>query len=434
MMPIASIILCAGKGRRMQAPRTPKVCFSVAGKPAVLHLLENLDALGVAPNVLVVGHLAGKVVDEIGPKSPRALFVYQAELKGTGHATKQGTALLQRAGFDGAVLVVAGDKVVERRALEKLVATFERERADIALLVAPKERWPNAGRIVTDASGAVQCIIERADLASGEANHASFFVGGVERAAREIEASARAVNQAVYLFRAPVLFEALNALATGNVQKEEYLTDTIEHVVGGGGRVTPVPIDHPDDVLAFNNPEELLEIEDYFRRKSGVEVGERVEFDRRIFKSPIEWAKRLQSPDTAMNGLLRAVYGDDEPLREQKRRRLLAAIELFIERFGRDGLVSVVRAPGRVNLMGRHVDHRGGCVNLMAIDREHIVVARPRADATVHARNADAGHYGDLEFTVGDLLAKVGLDDWREFVNSEIVMQLVRDLAGDWGN
>ena len=178
MTNIASIVLCAGKGRRMQARRTPKVCFPVAGKPAVLHLLEHLDALGVAQNVLVVGHLAGKVVDEIGPRSPRALFAYQAELKGTGHATKQGAALLQRMKFDGAILVIAGDKVVERRALEKLLQTFEREQPDIALLVAPKERWPDAGRIVCDANGAVARIIERADLANAESKKASFAISG----------------------------------------------------------------------------------------------------------------------------------------------------------------------------------------------------------------------------------------------------------------
>lgn len=434
MTQIASIILCAGKGRRMQAKRTPKVCFPVAGKAAVLHMLEHLDALGVAPNVLVVGHLAGKVLDEIGPKSPRALFAYQAELKGTGHATKQGAGLLQRVGFDGAILVVAGDKVIERRALEKLIHTFEREQPDIALLVAPKERWPNAGRIVTDGAGAVLRIIERADLANGEAKNATFDINGVPRAAKDIEASAQSVNQAVYLFRASALFSSLEALSTGNVQKEEYLTDTIENVVRGGGRVVPVPVDRPDDVLAFNNPEELLEIEEYFRRKSGIEVAMRDGRDPRIFKSPAEWAKRLQSSGAATADLLRTLYGGNVSLREQKRRRLLSTVELFIDRFGADGAVTVIRAPGRVNLMGRHIDHRGGCVNLMAIDREHILVARPRNDTTVQARNADAGQFADLEFGVGDLLEQVGLDDWREFVNSEIVTKLVRDLAGDWGN
>lgn len=418
----------------MAARRTPKVCFPVAGKAAVLHLLEHLDALGVAPNVLVVGHLAGKVIDEVGPKFPQAAFAYQSELKGTGHATKQGAALLQQVGFDGAVLVVAGDKVIERRALQKLVRAFERERPDIALLVAPKERWPNAGRIVTDETGSVLRIIERVDLASAEPSNTAFMIGGKPRAAKDIEAEAKSVNQAVYLFRAPALFDALEALSAGNVQKEEYLTDTIEHVVARHGRVVAVPVDHPDDVLAFNNPEELLEIEEYFRRKAGLDVKPERVLDPRVFKPPEEWAKRLQPGDSETVELLRAIYGDNQTLREQKRKRLLAAVELFIERFGREGRVSVIRAPGRVNLMGRHVDHRGGCVNLMAIDREHILVARPRNDATVQARNADAGQFADLEFAIGDLLEQVGLDDWREFVNSSMVTRLVRDLAGDWGN
>lgn len=101
----------------MQAPRTPKVCFPVAGRAAILHMLERLEGLGAAPNILVVGHLAGMVVDEVGPKFPDALFAYQSELLGTGHATRQGAAVLSRLGFDGAVLVVAGDKLVEPRAI-----------------------------------------------------------------------------------------------------------------------------------------------------------------------------------------------------------------------------------------------------------------------------------------------------------------------------
>ena len=126
----------------------------------------------------------------------------------------------------------------------------------------PKDRWPNAGRIVTGEAGSVLRIIERADLANAESSNASFTVRGEARAAKDIEATAETVNQAVYLFRASALFGALDALSTGNVQKEEYLTDTIAHVVENGGRVVSVPVDHPDDVLAFNNPEELLEIEE----------------------------------------------------------------------------------------------------------------------------------------------------------------------------
>ncbi|HPX40478.1 MAG TPA: hypothetical protein PLF51_08570, partial [Candidatus Hydrogenedentes bacterium] len=82
----------------MQSPKTPKVCFPVAGKPAICHLLETLESRGSAPNILVVGHLAGTVVDEVGPKFPDALFAYQASLLGTGHATRQGANVLSGLG------------------------------------------------------------------------------------------------------------------------------------------------------------------------------------------------------------------------------------------------------------------------------------------------------------------------------------------------
>ena len=49
-----------------------------------------------------------------GPRFPQTQFVYQRELLGTGHAAKQGMRLLDAMGFEGAVLVLAGDKVVEQ--------------------------------------------------------------------------------------------------------------------------------------------------------------------------------------------------------------------------------------------------------------------------------------------------------------------------------
>ena len=418
----------------MQARRTPKVCFPVAGKAAVLHLLDHLHKLNAAPSICVVGHLAGKVIEEIGPKFPDVVFAYQAELLGTGHATKQGAAMLHELGFDGAILVVAGDKVIEPRALNKLIEAFQREDADIALLVAPKSRWPNAGRIVCGANGEVLRVIERADLTNAAAKGIAFDVQGTTRTAAEIEDQTTSVNQAVYLFKADALFSSLDALSRGNVQKEEYLTDTIEHVVREGGRVIPVPVDAPNDVLAFNNPEELLEIEEYFRQKLTAVQDSTAGLDPRIFKPPATWAQCLRDNNSEVRAMLGAIYGPNDSLREQKRLRLLEAVELFVERFGNTGVVTVVRAPGRINLMGRHVDHRGGCVNLMAIDREQILVARPRSDGVVQAHNADPAQFPSLEFSVGDLLEEVGLDDWREFVNSDSVMQLVRDLAGDWGN
>jgi galactokinase len=55
----------------------------------------------------------------------------------------------------------------------------------------------------------------------------------------------------------------------------------------------------------------------------------------------------------------------------------------FVEQYGRKP--RLFRAPGRVNLIGEHTDYNDGFVLPMAIDRETVVAAAPRADRHVRA-------------------------------------------------
>ncbi len=57
---------------------------------------------------------------------------------------------------------------------------------------------------------------------------------------------------------------------------------------------------------------------------------------------------------------------------------------LFIQEFGGEP-DSIVRAPGRVNIIGEHTDYNHGFVLPMAIERETVIVARKRADRELHA-------------------------------------------------
>ncbi|HNM37254.1 MAG TPA: galactokinase family protein, partial [Anaerolineales bacterium] len=49
----------------------------------------------------------------------------------------------------------------------------------------------------------------------------------------------------------------------------------------------------------------------------------------------------------------------------------------------------IVRAPGRVNLIGEHTDYNDGFVLPMAIDREVMIALRPREDKTVRLFSLD---------------------------------------------
>jgi galactokinase len=57
--------------------------------------------------------------------------------------------------------------------------------------------------------------------------------------------------------------------------------------------------------------------------------------------------------------------------------------DAFVQRFGKPPQI-IVRAPGRVNLIGEHTDYNDGFVLPVAIDRQVLVAATPREDRMVH--------------------------------------------------
>ncbi len=59
----------------------------------------------------------------------------------------------------------------------------------------------------------------------------------------------------------------------------------------------------------------------------------------------------------------------------------------------------VVRAPGRVNLIGEHTDYNQGFVLPMAIDLEIHIAFRRRSDAVVRVKSLDLGAQSDLDLT-----------------------------------
>ncbi|MEJ2217802.1 MAG: galactokinase [Gemmatimonadota bacterium] len=96
------------------------------------------------------------------------------------------------------------------------------------------------------------------------------------------------------------------------------------------------------------------------------------------------------------------------------------ATDTFRTAFGDPAVVA--RGPGRINLIGEHVDYSGGLVLPVAIDMDVVVAARARTDARAHVIAADLGAEDDFRL---DTTSRG--DGWVSYVRG--VAHLLRDAG-----
>lgn len=271
-------------------------------------------------------------------------------------------------------------------------------------------------------------------------------IGGRRYAGKEIDRLCTHVNPSLYLMRAEVFYQGVGMIRNDNAQGEYYLTDIVRLLAGMRDaqgaqryRVRAVPIEHAEWVQGFNSPDELLAIQDYVRRTKAAREraplpASRPQLAANQYATVRQWLAKLEAARPALRRWLREVYGPDEDLHRQKRKDLAVVLKCYGRHFGMEEKVCIVRAPGRVNLMGRHVDHRGGMTNFLAIDRETIAVAGLRDDNDVVAVNTQPARFKPVRFNVSELIGRFAWSDWLNFVNSDWVRNMVYIQAGDWGN
>ncbi len=242
-MKLAAIILAAGQGTRMKSD-LPKVLHPIAGKPMVRYALDAVRALGVDETVLVVGHGAERVRDVIGDE---AVFVEQAEQRGTGHAVLQARDALR--GKASTVLVTYADMPLLRaESLTRLVDLHVASRAKITLLTVRSDDSMSFGRIVRNANKRVLGIVEESD-------------------ATPKQLAIRELNCGVYCFDAEWMWEHLARLTPSGKKREYYLTDLVAMAVKERRKTESIILGDVSEAIGINTRVHLARAEKIMRER-----------------------------------------------------------------------------------------------------------------------------------------------------------------------
>ena len=416
-MNAAAVILCAGKGTRMNDDTQNKVCFDCAGKPVILRIIENMKLGGVTRFVIVVGHKAESVMATLDGVDG-VVYAYQKDQKGTGHAALCGINALKTIGYDGPVIVSMGDKIVHHTVIKSLL-----EKSNVSKSVwsvQPVSANKSGGRVV-EIDGKPYGIVEFADASFmaldgvREDDWANRLkqIGLNDKKAQKVIARAkttkpcyhttlcdkeftadeilngRYANAGLYCFDINEAIVAISTCNSHNAQGEIYLTDTLEYFAKTNDAVLN-EISDKSLMLTYSTKPELAEISKYF----------------------------ISNASTLLNNACDT--------------RIKELFEKFIQVYG-DKKAILTSAPGRLNLMGRHIDHRGGNTNVLTINRDTLLAVSPRDDDIVNICNVD-NRYPSYSFSISEYLKLNSNRDWLKYIESPEIKHDVQQNKGHWSN
>jgi bifunctional UDP-N-acetylglucosamine pyrophosphorylase / glucosamine-1-phosphate N-acetyltransferase len=245
-MKLAVVILAAGQGKRMKSD-LPKVLQPLAGRPLLGHVVSRARALDPSSLHVVYGH-GGLAVREALAKE-NLQWALQADQLGTGHAVMQA---MPNVADDELVLVLYGDvPLVRTETLAKLIAAAGPKAMSLLTVMLPDPT--GYGRIVRNARGAIQKIVEQKDASKAQLKISEG-------------------NSGIMAVPARLLKKWLGKLKNANAQGEYYLTDIIAMAVKDKIKVTPLIAPTVAEVLGVNDKAQLAGLEAMHRAERAREL------------------------------------------------------------------------------------------------------------------------------------------------------------------
>ena len=236
---VKSIILAAGKGTRMKSD-TPKVLHQIFNKTLLGYVIDAVNNTKLADeNYVIVGHQAEKVEEYVNEHYDNAKTVLQSPQLGTGHAVSMVCPYLEE--FEGEVIILCGDTpLITSDTLKTFIAGHRELNSDITVMSAVFDNPTNYGRIVRNADGSLNSIVEEKDATVEQ------------KAIKEI-------NAGIYCLNWAKVKNSFSQLKTNNAQGEYYLTDIIKWGNENGLSVNAHILERNEEIYGINSKINLAE-------------------------------------------------------------------------------------------------------------------------------------------------------------------------------
>lgn len=245
---LITVIMAAGKGKRMKNPDKSKVMYEFKSRPMIEHVTELAMKINSVKIIPVVGHKKESVIEHLNDRftenTDKINYAHQDEQLGTGHAIMQTEEHLKD--FEGNVLILSGDvPMLSFDTVNSFLNFHDENNFDASLISAVFDDPKGYGRVLRDRDGNFVEIKEEKDC------------NDEERKCKEI-------NSGIYIIDNRILFEALKTLSTENAQGEYYLTDVFKYFKSTGNKIGAFPVKNNLEISGINTVEQLEELEKIF--------------------------------------------------------------------------------------------------------------------------------------------------------------------------
>lgn len=233
---LAAVILAAGKSTRMVTD-LPKVLHEVCGRPMLAYVLEACRNVGVQKIAVVVGYRKDEVINAFAGQDD-IIWIEQKEQRGTGHAVMMCEDELRKGGWEDTLVLCGDGPLISDAVLGTVVEKHRSEHSSATLATSVLPDPAGYGRIIRDAYGNLQGIIEQSDCT-------------------DEQVKIREINPSYYCFDTAHLLDALHNLKPNNAKNEYYLTDALHIMIAGGQKAVAITAVAPEDVISVNSRQQL---------------------------------------------------------------------------------------------------------------------------------------------------------------------------------